>query len=329
MSSPTSGEGPDVFTIVARPALPENNAPTLSELSPNDKPWAKHRYESDQIQGHYEGVYERYAERISECSQLLDFRLVPDKREQSYRLKLSSTRLCHVRTCQVCSWRRSLMYKARAYKCLPAFIEDHPTTRYLFLTLTMKNCEVVDLRKTLSHLNKSFSRLTRLKLWPGIGHLKTVEITRGRDGTSAHPHLHVLIALNSAYYGRGYIKKKRWIDMWQQSLRVDYRPILDVQAINVKDSPLGLLAELIKYQTKPNDLIFADKSWFLEYTKQIHGTKAFALGGEFREYFREMTAEETDEEMINGSDGEAEVDEGHLLFGWKKRERKYRMIGHE
>lgn len=323
-SSPDEGQG--CSTSVASPVLDNNGAPALQDISPQDKPWSKHRHESDQIQSHYEGVYERYAERISQCSQLLDFRLVPG--EESYRLKLSSTRLCHVRTCQVCAWRRSLMYKARAYKALPAFIEDHPTTRYIFLTLTCKNCDIYDLRKTISHLNKSFARFTKLKLWPGIGYLKTVEVTRGKDKTSAHPHLHVLVALKPSYYAKHYLKKKRWIDLWQKSLRVDYRPILDVQTIKVEKSPLGLLAELIKYQTKPNDLIFADKEWFLEYTKQIHGTKAFALGGEFRTYFKELGKEETDEEMI-GNDGEGEVDEGHLLFGWKRKQKKYRMVSYE
>ena len=327
MPSPAPVPGRDSSTIVAGPVLATNAAPALSELSPHDKPWDQHRYESDQIQSHYEGVYERYAERISECSQLLDFRLIPGKEETGYRLKLSSARFCHVRTCQVCAWRRSLMYKARAYKALPKFIQDHPTTRYLFLTLTVKNCAVTDLRKTVSHLNKSFGRLVKLKLWPGIGHLKTVEVTRGRDRSSAHPHLHVLVALKGSYYGRDYIKKKRWIELWKQCLRVDYKPILDVQAIKIEDSPLGLLAELIKYQTKPNDLIFADKDWFLEYTKQIHGTKAFALGGEFKEYFKELDKEETTEEMI-GADDEGESDEGHLYFGWKKQEQKYRMVDH-
>lgn len=323
MPFPKPGEGQGCSTSVASLAPLANGTPALQDVSPQDKPWSKHRYESDQIQSHYEGEYERYAERISQCSQLLDFRLVPG--EESYRLKLSSTRLCHVRTCQVCAWRRSLMYKARAYKALPAFIEDHPTTRYIFLTLTCKNCDIHDLRKTISHLNKSFARLTKLKLWPGIGHLKTVEVTRGRDKTSAHPHLHVLVALRPSYYAKHYLKKKRWIDLWQKSLRVEYRPILDVQTIKAEKSPLGLLAELIKYQTKPNDLIFADKQWFLEYTKQIHGTKAFALGSEFKTYFKELDKEETDEEMI-GNDGEGDVDEGHLLFGWKQQQRKYRMV---
>ena len=326
MPFPIPVEGQGCSISVASPALHANGTPALQDVSPHDKPWSKHRYESDQIQSHYEGVYERYAERISQCSQLLDFRLVPG--EESYHLKLSSTRLCHVRTCQVCAWRRSLMYKARAFKALPAFIEDYPTTRYIFLTLTCRNCDIHDLRKSISHLNKSFARLTKLKLWPGIGYLKTVEVTRGRDKVSAHPHLHVLVALRSSYYAKHYLKKKRWMDLWQKSLRVDYRPILDVQTIKAEKSPLGLLAELIKYQTKPNDLIFADKEWFLEYTKQIHGTKAFALGGEFKKYFKEMGKEETDEEMI-GNDGEGEVDEGHLLFGWRRQQKKYKMVSYE
>ena len=325
MPLPASGPERGSLTIVAPPSREANSTPALQDVSPHDKPWSKHRAESDQIQEHYQGTdYDRYAERISECAQLLDFRLVPEAKESAYRLKLSSARFCHVRTCQVCSWRRSLMYKARAYKALPAFIEDHPKTRYLFMTLTVRNCEVWDLRDNISHLNKSFARLTKLKLWPGIGYLKTVEVTRGKQG-DAHPHLHVLVALQPSYYARCYIKKKKWIELWQKSLRVDYKPIMDVKAIKATESPVGLLAELIKYQTKPNDLIFSDKHWFLEYTKQIHGTKAFALGGEFKCYFKELEKEETTQEMV-GNDGGGELDEGHLCFGWRWFEKKYRII---
>ena len=309
----------------------KDNKPALSELSPHDKPWDKHKAESDQIQKNYENTeFSRYAERISFCSQLLDFRLVPNNKESGYRFKLAGIRLCHTRTCQICSWRRSLMYKARAYKALPAFINDYPNTRYLFMTLTIKNCHITMLRQTIMHLNESFARLTKLKLWPGIAYLKSVEVTRSDrfiDGMAgAHPHLHILMALKPSYYARHYIKKSKWISLWANCLRVEYSPILHMTAIKADESPLGLLAEIVKYQTKPNDLIFADKDWFLEYTRQIYGTKAFSLGGEFRKYFRELEKPETDEEMI-GSDDKDEIDEGHLLFGWKKWEKKYRLVG--
>jgi plasmid rolling circle replication initiator protein Rep len=321
--SPSRGT-PDTH-ILASDACEEKNSPALSDLSERDTIWDVHRAESDQIAANFRGTeYQRYSERIAFCSQLLDFRLVPDYDDGAYRLKLSSAQLCHARQCQICAWRRSLVYKARAYKALPAVIEAYPTARYLFLTLTVKNSAIGDLRVTIKHLNESFARLTKLKVWPGIGYIKTVEVTRSKDRT-AHPHLHVLVMTKASYFGANYISKKEWCALWKQSVRTDYTPIMDVQAIKAKDSPVALLAEVIKYQTKPNDLIFADRDWFLEYTRQVHGTKAFALGGVFKEYFRELEKEETTEEMI-GDDGEGDVDEGHLYFNWRRQEKKYRMI---
>lgn len=46
----------------------------------------------------------------------------------------------------ICTWRKSLRWKAKAYSSLPKFLEEHPGYRFLFLTLTVKNCEVNELR---------------------------------------------------------------------------------------------------------------------------------------------------------------------------------------
>ena len=303
-----------------------SSSPSLSELSPRDLPWDVHRAESDQISSNYHGSeFERYAERINDCSQLLAFGLVPNANEGAYQLKLRTARFCHVRTCMVCAWRRSLMYKARAYKALPKVIADFPTARYLFVTLTLKNCPVEELRKSILHLNRSFSRLTKLRHFPPIGFLKTVEVTRGRRG-DAHPHLHILMMVQPSYFGVNYVSKKEWCAWWKRAAKVDYTPIIDVKAIKAKDSPLGLLAEIVKYQTKPNDLIFADREWFLEYTRQIRSTKAFALGGVFKDYFKEFEREETTDELIGNDETGEGLDEGELYFGWRWSEKKYRMV---
>jgi hypothetical protein len=129
-----------------------------------------------------------------------------------------------------------------------------------------------------------------------------------------------------SYFGVNYVKKKEWCAWWKRAAKVDYTPIIDVQAIKAKDSPIGLLAEVVKYQTKPNDLIFSDREWFLEYTRQVHGTKAFALGGLFKDYFKELDKAETTEEMIGKSETPEGVDEGELWFGWQRPEKKYRMV---
>lgn len=300
--------------------------PSLSELSPRDLPWDVHRAESDQIANNYRGSeFQKYSERINDCSQLLAFGLVPDADQGAYQMKLRTARFCRVRTCMVCSWRRSLMYKARAYKALPKVIEDYPTARYLFVTLTLKNCPIEELKESILHLNRSFSRLTKLRHFPSIGFLKTVEVTRGKRG-DAHPHLHILMMVQPSYFGANYVSKKEWCAWWKRAAKVDYTPIIDVKAIKAQHSPLGLLAEIVKYQTKPNDLIFSDRRWFLEYTRQIHGTKAFALGGIFKDYFKELDKDETQDEMIGSDETGEGLDEGELYFGWRRAEKKYRMV---
>lgn len=305
-----------------------NTLPALSDVSDKDRPWDGHRANSDRVSSHYNGTeFQSYSDRIRDCSQLLDFRLVPEQTEGAYKLKLAAVRLCHCRQCLVCAWRRSLVYKARAYKVLPQVVQDFPTARYLFVTLTVKNCAITDLRETLKMMNQSFARLSKLKDFPAIGYLRTTEVTKGRDGVSAHPHFHCLLMVKASFFGRNYIRQAEWVEMWRKSLRVDYNPVLDVQALKPQSSPVALLAEIVKYQCKPNDIVLSDREWFLELTRQLHRTKAIAFGGVFKEYFRELEKEPTTEEMI-GDDGEEEgaIDEGHLYFGWKKRQKQYRMV---
>ena len=329
MSEPTSFcERGGVSYIVTAPESDTNQELALSQVSDRDKPWDSHRSDSDTIASHYRGTeYQKYSERISSCSQLLDFLLVPHQSAGEYRLKLASARFCRVRTCVVCSWRKSLAYRARAFKAIPPMVQDHPRIRFLFITLTLRNCPITELRATITHLNRSFARLTKLKVWPGVGHLRSVEVTRGRDGT-AHPHIHALVGVEPSYFGRNYIKQSEWVELWRKSLRVDYNPMLDVQALKSQDSLVGLLTEVIKYQVKPNDLLFADREWFLEYTKQVHRTQAIAFGGIFREYFRNFDRDMTEEEMLGKIDDSDDpgVDEGHLFFGWKRIEKKYRLV---
>jgi plasmid rolling circle replication initiator protein Rep len=304
----------------------DTNAPGLEEFSPRDKPWNKHRANADKVAVYYEeGQYQRYAQRVNSCSELLDFRLVPEASDGLLKLKLSSAKFCRVRHCPVCQWRRSLMWKAKAYKILPKVVAAFPKHRYLFLTLTLRNCKLSELRSTLSFVNKAFKRLTELKIWPAEGWIKSVEVTRGKDGTSAHPHIHCLLMVPPSYFsGQNYLSQAKWVQLWQKCLRVDYKPILDVQAIKPKQSPTALIPEILKYQTKESDLV-TDREWFLEYQRQMHKTRAIAVGGLFRQYFKELEEEPTD---LIGEDeeGEGGLDEGHLYFGWKSKLKKYKLV---
>jgi plasmid rolling circle replication initiator protein Rep len=310
------------MSIVApRLADVTTQTPALSDLSPGDKPWDKHRSFADRVESHYRGSdFDDYSHRVKDCSQLLSFGLTFQE-DSSLRLKLRSARFCRVRHCPVCQWRRSLMWKARAYKVLPKIIEEYPTHRWLFLTLTLKNVKILTLKETLKDMNSGYRRLSQLKAFPAIGWLRSTEVTKGRDG-NAHPHFHCLLLVPSSYFGSKYLRKSDWIEMWKKSMRLDYKPILDVQAVKQGNQPMELIPELLKYCTKESDLV-VDREWFLELTRQMYKMRCIATGGVLKDHLREL--EEEPDDLI-GEDGLAEDEFGRLHFGWKRSEKKYRMV---
>jgi plasmid rolling circle replication initiator protein Rep len=305
-----------------------NSTPVaLSEVSPRDKPWDKHRSNADKVAALYASggsEFQNYADRVTFCSGLLQFGLVLGESDM-LQLKLRAARFCRVRHCPVCQWRRSLQWKAKAYKVLPKIVEAYPTHRWLFLTLTQKNIPITDLRQALTNMNRAFQRLSQLRAFPAVGWLRSTEVTRGKDG-SAHPHFHCLLMVPSSYFGRNYMKQAEWVSMWRKSLRLDYNPILDVQAVKQSSQPMELVPELLKYCTKESDLV-ADKEWFLELTRQMKKMRLVATGGIFKEFLKEL--EEEPEDLIGESNSPEGEDEASLYFGWKRKDKKYRIVSQE
>lgn len=297
----------------------------LRDLSPRDKPWDKHRSNADKVAALYAGSeFQAYSDRVTFCSEFLQFGLTPDVDEGSLRFKLRSARFCRVRHCPVCQWRRSLMWKAKVYKVLPQIVRDYPSHRWLFLTLTLKNCPITDLRQQLQVMNRAFQRLSQRKAFPAVGWLRSTEVTCGCDG-SAHPHFHCLLMVPSSYFGRGYIKQSEWCELWRKSMQLDYEPVIDVQAVKRGQQPTSLVPELLKYCTKESDLV-RDREWFLELTRQMHKMRCVTTGGLLKSYLKEL--EQEPEDLIGESD-EVQLtdDELSLFFGWKRSEQKYRMVG--
>jgi len=298
------------------------DALNLSDLSPQDKPWDKHRGFADRVQSHYVGSkFDRYAERISFCSQLLEFGLNAAE-DDTIKLKLRAAKFCRVRHCPICQWRRSLMWKAKAYQVLPKIVSKYPDHRWLFMTLTQKNVPITELRENLTLMNKGFKRMVERKAFPAIGWLRSMEVTRGRDG-NAHPHFHCLLMVPRSYFGRNYLKQSEWVKLWRESMRLDYNPVMDIQAVREGTSPSSLIPELLKYCTKESDMV-VDREWFLELTTQLHKMRAIATGGVLKKHLRELEDESTD--LIGKGDDELGEDYGRLLFRWRRSEKKYKMV---
>lgn len=296
----------------------------LTDLSSRDKPWDKHRSIADRVSSIYEEVrFTDYAGRINRCSQLLLFGSVLDD-QGTKAIRLKSSFFCRVRHCPVCQWRRSLMWKARLGKALPLIERDYPKVRWLHLTLAVRNCEITSLRDTLKLMNAAWKRITLLKKFPAIGYFKSLEITRGEDG-SAHPHFHILLMVEPKYFGGNYINQKEWVAIWRKSLRVDYDPTAHIQSVKVvgdNDNILEAVKEIAKYTVKGDDLI-AEKGWLEELTRQVHKTRAISLGGVLRQYLSENEA--TNEELVLGevTDDPNLIIDPQYLASWNKLDSRY------
>lgn len=305
----------------------------LSDLSQKDKPWDARRKDSDKVGELYrEAGYDRYHERMAECSQRLEFLVKPDTEGKNH-FKLQAARFCRVRFCPTCQWRKELMWRARFFKNVPRIQADYPTARYVFLTLTVKNCPLEDLRSTIKAMNKGWNRLAQRKAFPALGFVRSLEVTKGEDG-SAHPHFHVMMMVPPAYFGRGYIKQAEWTAMWRDAMRLDYDPIVNIKTVKsfkkVKDNDLaqvsGGICETLKYSVKPSDLV-QDSAWLDGLTQQMHKVRTVSLGGLFKQYLSEEEPEDLiHTDLPEDDEGVEFTDISLSLFAeWDKYVSRYRI----
>ena len=303
----------------------------LTEISPHEVSWDEHRSDAESVKILYNYSVElsKYAERINACSGILKFGVNPDQG----KLVLKQAFFCRVRHCPVCQWRRSLLWRAVMFQQLPSIQERFPTHRWVFLTLTVKNPPVTELRDTLKHMNDSWQRLIQTKRFKSgvAGFLRTTEVTRGNDGDMmAHPHFHALLLVKPSYFkGQGYIKQADWVEMWAKALRADYLPSVNVKAVKAtlmkKDASNSIKqSETLKYSVKPSDLALErDKgAWLHEMTKQVHKMRFIATGGVLKGILKPED-EITTEEMISSSEEVQDVGESRVAFQFKPEYRKY------
>lgn len=261
---------------------------------------------------------------------------------------LQGGQFCGSRLCPFCEWRRSLAWRARMHRGLERFAADHPTHRAVFLTLTVRNCRISELRATIRELHTGWKRLTELAEFPAVHWLRKTEITTGSPETTitpaidflpvtgpaaddgrliddptdtprarlaqrvgpdpfVHPHVHALLLVPASYYGPGYVKHERWRQLWQMSARLDYPPIVHVEAVYSAEhkrsdrAPLrAVVPEAAKYISKAADVVklgpyAAELHW------QIKGLRMIQASRKFSAYVR--NEEITKDEMLDSLEG--------------------------
>jgi plasmid rolling circle replication initiator protein Rep len=218
--------------------------------------------------------FDSYESRINECGAWLKFYQSPND------FRLIDARFCKVPYCPMCQFRRSLKWRAKFLAVLPDIQKQFPTHKWIFLTLTVRNCHMDDLRSTIKQMGQGWQRLSQLVNFPLEGCIKSLEVTRiwdwydhagellGRHGVKwwyqkleaykksktgsdprtwvakpteeVHPHFHILGMVKASYFSTSYITQKEWSETWKKSMRLDYSPIVHIERVKDKTEPSEL-----------------------------------------------------------------------------------------
>lgn len=122
-----------------------------------DNNWKERKKDNLNLANSYKRLGEKKYYRVIDCSTFLEFGVT-----KTSSLKLLQANFCKVRLCPMCAWRRSLKIFGQVSKVMDQ-VEKNYNYRYIFLTLTVKNCYSEDLKDTLDLMTKSFNKLSERK----------------------------------------------------------------------------------------------------------------------------------------------------------------------
>ena len=245
------------------------------------------------LQPHLIEKYSHFNKRkmydMENCGHFLKFGLFQNLSDFSHQK--NSKKCIHVKIVSVlfCSWRRSRKLSLQGYKILDA-IRQKENLRYIFLTLTVQNPKLEDTRLIISHMNKSFQRMSQSLRFKNsiVGFCRILEVhPQEKNQDFMHPHFHVILAVRSSYFKNLYIKQDEWQEMWKIALRADYAPSVDVRIIKSNDQtdPIAkVVAEAFKYPMKSKSLEALNWQQFEELNKQLRGLRFVSFGGILKEY---------------------------------------------
>lgn len=278
-----------------------------------EKNFLKHKKRTLPLYDKYYEFNQKKANNVLYCGSDLWFNLKEHKETKERVIKLDTMFTCKDRFCPFCNWRRQMKYSKMIYTKIKALEEDKKL-RYIFLTLTVKNCKLNDLRATIQLMNKAFERMSRSVRFKKsiVGFLRVLEFTvQKNDNSMMHPHFHILLVVPSGYFDtkkNNYIKKEEFSKMWQKALRVDYIPVVDVRIVKSnkeKNANASIVAEMCKYPLKDTDIEKIED--FEELTKQLKGVRNINAGGLLKGVLSKVTT--IDDDLVH-------IDEEHREELW-------------
>lgn len=246
---------------------------------------------------------ESRSERIKVCGSMLNFLKERNIVTDEVRRRLIKANFCDYRFCPMCQWRKARKVCREVLGRLRTIDEAHNGVALLFLTLTIKNEPLTELNSTVKHLSQAFQRLQQSKQYKDavLGSIRAIEfLGDNTEQGECHPHFHCLLVVRKSYFKKSdYINFEEWTNLWQRSLRVNYRPVINVQRVKPKGKMSAIVAaalEVVKYSVTSSDLEKLSKEDFQELDKQTRNIRQYNYSGELKD--AEPTFDDAEDENL-------------------------------
>jgi len=260
--------------------------------------------------------YEKRAKDMKYCGSRLDFA----KMDEKEKLKLIKADFCRVPLCPMCQWRKTLRIFFDVSKITSELENREKNLRPIFLTLTVKNCSLEDLKLVLDKMFKGWHDLMRSKtLNPEIkgkqehiikGWFRALEVTYNSETNTFHPHFHAILYVDKNYFkSDDYLKTEDWVQLWRKSARLDYDPVCDVRLIRNAGRKKGI-AEVAKYTYKDAEILKNNLSddrqadVIKSLCDALYQRKLYAYGGLMKSIAAELKLKDVDKADLVNVDGE-------------------------
>ncbi len=304
-----------------------------------DNNWKERKKDNLNLADSYKRLGEKKYYRVIDCSTFLEFGVT-----KTSSLKLLQANFCKVRLCPMCAWRRSLKIFGQVSKVMDQ-VEKNYNYRYIFLTLTVKNCYSEDLKDTLDLMTKSFNKLSERKAFKKAikGYFRSLEITYNKEDNTYHPHFHLILAVNKSYFTDKdyYLSQENWTRLWKESLQVDYKPVVDVRRVKSKDKNFSkVIAETAKYTVKSEDFLIKKEDGKIDEAltdevvatldKALHRKRLVSFGFLFKDIHRQLNLDDAENGDLKKTDNEDELRDDLtdiiLRYQWNIGIKNYKLV---
>jgi plasmid rolling circle replication initiator protein Rep len=197
---------------------------------------------------------EKKAVKLRLCGKTIGYS--EDPHDEKY--VLVSVIRCSLRLCPSCSWKRAKQVFQNVYRIITD--KEFSEKRFIFLTLTVKNCGGGSLESEIGRLLSAWQKLTANERQAFrrsfAGTFRALEVTYNPLKKKYHPHLHAMAAVDPGYFKKSnpdYISQAGLRELWRKACGLNYPPHCWIE--RVWNSTKKQVAEVAKYTVKSADYL--------------------------------------------------------------------------